>query len=125
MKKFIIEVPRTVTVTEDDIDCIMSSALDFIGYWCEKAEVVGDYLGEYASEQIARGGTLKLYDAEDDEVWELTLEKLLAGIKQWYEEGYDRYDAVQPDGTIACGWIDGLMADMIVQLALFGEIVYG
>ena len=51
-----------------------------INYWCCKAEVVGEYLGEYASEQISRGGELKLYDAEEDEVYTLTLDKLLKGI---------------------------------------------
>ena len=124
MKQFEINVTRSLFLTEEDIDCIMSSALDWISYWCEKAEVVGDYLGEYASEQIARGGVLKLYDAEDDEVWELTPEKFLDGFKQWYDEGCDRYGAVQPDGTVETGQIDGPMADLIVQFGIFGEEVY-
>ena len=124
MKQFEIEVTRSLFLTEEDIDCIMSSALDWISYWCEKAEVVGDYLGEYASEQIARGGALKLHDVEADDVWELTLEKFLDGFKQWYDEGNDRYGAVQPDGTVETGQIDGPMADLIVQFGIFGEEVY-
>ena len=43
----------------------MATALDGgITYWCNKAEVIGGYLGEYASDQISRGGKLKLYDYE-------------------------------------------------------------
>lgn len=55
-------VPRIgVTLTQQDIDDIMASALDGgICYWCRMAEVVGEYLGEYASDQISLGGSLIL-----------------------------------------------------------------
>ena len=80
-------------VTDQDIDDIMSAVLDGgITYWCCRAEVVGDYLGEYASEQISRGGTLRLHDSEADSV---------------------------------TGDIDALAADMIIQYALFSDVIYG
>ena len=61
MSSTVIEVVRNVTVTERDIDDIMSCALDGgICYWCKEANVVGEYLGEYASDQISRGGKLEL-----------------------------------------------------------------
>ena len=42
-----------VRVSNEDIDDIMVSALEGgINYWCRKAEVKGEYLGEYASDQI-------------------------------------------------------------------------
>lgn len=126
MEKFKINIHRELTLTTQDIDDIMVSALEGgINYWCSTAEVVGDYYGEWASEQIARGGKLKLYDIESDDVWELTRATFLTGFRQWFEDGCDRYGAVQPDGTVETGQIDALMADMIVQYALFGEVVFG
>ena len=126
MNEFNIEIKKSIKVTQEDIDDIMCSALEGgITYWCRKAKVVGEYLGEYASEQISRGGTLKLYDAEEDEVYELTLEKLLEGIKLAVDGNYyDDYDWC--DGkTIDTCQVDAEVADCIVQLALFGEIVFG
>jgi len=126
MKEFKISVIHEIKVTQEDIDDIMCSALEGgINYWCNKAEVVGEYLGEYASEQISRGGALKLYDAEEDEVYELTLEKLLNGIEKAYDGNW----------FMEYGWCDGAkldpcqidaeVADVIVQLALFDEVVFG
>ena len=65
-------------ISDEDIDEIMSAALaGGITYWCGRAKVVGEYLGEYASEQISRGGVLKLYDIEEPKaVYELTLDWL-------------------------------------------------
>ena len=46
-----------VRVSNEDIDDIMVSALEGgINYWCRKAEVKGEYLREYASDQISSGG---------------------------------------------------------------------
>ena len=123
MKEFKV---NGITVTQEDIDDIMCSALEGgITYWCSEAEVVDDYLGEYASEQISRGGELKLYDSEEDEVYELTLNKILKGIGQAYEEKfYAEYEWC--DGkTIDTCQVDAEVADVIVQLALFDEIVFG
>lgn len=112
-------------LTQEDVDDIMDAALYGITYWCNDAEVVGDYLGEYASEQISRGGKLKLYDAEDDEVYELDIENFMRGFKLWIENGEDEYGAVGSDGSIDAYQIDAAMADMIVQYAIFGEVVFG
>lgn len=126
MNDFFVNITRTVKVTAEDIDDIMCSALEGgITYWCNKAEVVGEYLGEYASEQISRGGTLKLHDSEEDEVYELTLDKLLKGIELAIQHNYYAdYDWC--DGTMldTCN-VDASVADVIIQLALFDDVVYG
>ena len=126
MENFKIKIEKEITVTQQDIDDIMVSALEGgITYWCRKAEVVGDYLGEYASEQISRGGVLKLYDAESDDVLVLTLEKLLHGIEKAYDGNwfmdYGWCDGAKLDPC----QIDAEVADVIVQLALFDEVVFG
>ena len=67
MENFKVKAELEINVTQEDVDDIVTTALEGgINYWCRKAEVVGDYLGEYASEQIGRGGMLKLYDSEGD-----------------------------------------------------------
>ena len=54
MNDFKVKVELEVNVSQEDIDDIVTIALEGgINYWCRKAEVVGDYLGEYASEQIS------------------------------------------------------------------------
>lgn len=120
-----VRAETKVNLSQQDIDDIMAAALEGgINYWCRKAEVVGDYLGEYASEQISREGTLLLYDAESDDRWELTLFKFLTGFKMWLEDGRDKYGAVE-QGEVDCCNIDAGCADEIVQYALFGEVMFG
>lgn len=126
MENYTVEINKKYTVTPQDIDDIMVAALEGgIGYWCRKATVVGDYLGEYASEQISRGGSLILYDAESSDHWELNLEKLLNGIQKTIEDGwFDDYDWYV-DGELDCCQIDAEVADTIVQFALFDDIIFG
>ena len=125
MPAFKVRVSLTLLVTQEDIDDIMVGALEGgINYWCSEAEVVGEYLGEYASEQISNGGTLRLHDIETDEIYELTRQKFLNGIKLWFTSGLAG-DAIRSDGTIDTCNVDGCAADAIVQLALFGEVVFG
>ena len=122
-KTFTIHPQIKINLTRQDIDDIMTTALEGgICYWCREAEVVGEYLGEYASEQISRGGTLVLHDAESSDKWELTLEKFLDGIKLNFEDGC----SVQvDDGRIDTCDIDAGEADYIIQFALFGKVMFG
>ena len=87
-KKYTVRPEVEVNLSQQDIDDIMAVAMEGgICYWCRKAEVVGEYLGEYASDQISRGGALILHDAESAQTWELTLEKFLKGVKLYFEQG--------------------------------------
>lgn len=120
--RYEVRAEITIGLTQQDIDDIMSTALDSICYWCGTAEVVGEYLGEYASDQISRGGALILHDAESAQTWELTLEKFLNGVKLYFEQGCH----VQvEDNAIDAGDIDANDADCIIQFAVFGEVVFG
>ena len=126
MCKFEIEIKENIVVTPKDIDDIMSTALEGgINYWCDKVETIGDCLGKYASEQIARGGILRLHDSEENKIYELTIDKLLNGIKLAYVgRHYSLYNWCNGRELDTCQ-IDAEIADVIVQFALFGEIVYG
>ncbi len=125
-KKFNIEITTNLVVTMEDIDDIMCAALEGgITSWCNKAKVVGDYLGEYAHEQIARGGTLKIYDCEEGEVYELNRRNLLNGIRIARENEYFKdYGWWDGDTLDTCN-VDAEVADAIIQCALFEDIIYG
>lgn len=115
-----------VNVTQEDVDNIMCSALEGgINYWCRKVEVIGSYLGEYASEQISKGGGLILYDAESSDKWELTLGKFMDGLYKFLIECPDciEGDELNGYGIDPCN-IDGCAADTIIQYALFGSVVF-
>lgn len=123
-KVFTVRPEIEVRLTQQDIDDIMVAALEGgINYWCREAEVVEEKrCGDWGHEQIARGGALILHDAESSDKWELTLEKFLNGVKLYFELGCH---VVVEDNAIDAGDIDANDADCIVQLALFGEVVYG
>lgn len=128
---FEVHAEITARLTQQDVDDIMVSALEGgINYWCRRVVVQGKYLGEYASDQISRGGQLAVWleePFEDDKTcYMLDLDKFLAGFKQWLENCYANCDVVDStDGSVDCGQIDAACADEIVQHALFGDLVFG
>lgn len=130
-KSWNCEIKLNVTVTEEDIDDIMVSALEGgITYWCREAEVIGERMGEgWGHEQIARGGGLRLYDAESGEHYELNREKFLSGLKRYLQNPlYDGTIELGTDGKkmiLDCGMIDAPAADQIIQYAVFGDVIYG
>ena len=121
---FMISVSLNAEITGEDIDDIMCTALEGgICYWCGTAEVVGEYRGAYAHEQISRGGTLRLYDIESAETHELNRDKFLLGLRLFIERGHG--DLVNlKNNRIDPADFDAECADMVVQYAVFGEIVY-
>lgn len=134
MKKFDVVITKVVKVTEEDIDDVMCSAFEGgIGYWAcldntgEEFENAPDYepYSETCTKILLKGGVVKLINNEDGKLYTLNLDKLLNGIKRWVEIGGDVYGAVCKDGSLDCGNIDSECADCIIQLALFGEIIYG
>lgn len=112
----------SIDISQQDIDDIMVCALEGgISYWCSKVEVVGEYLCEYSG-QISRGGKLILHDSESDDRWTLTRADFLNGLKRYIESGGH---IIFDEGCIDTSKIDAYDADCIVQLALFGDIVFG
>jgi hypothetical protein len=127
----------TITITEtidpQDICDLMVAALEGgINYWCGGAEIVyGEDncpVGvspedaekvEFASDVIAYGGKLELFDLEDQsESWILDIDKLLEGIKQELQTMGQSFTTMMDNH-------DADTADRVVQYALFKELVYG
>ena len=113
-----------VNLTQQDIDDIKVTALEGgINYWCGRAEVVGEMLGDYASEQISRGGSLILHDAESPDKWELTRDMFLKGVELYFKESH--WITVEDYAFVDLGGMDAEDADCIIQYALFGKLVFG
>lgn len=117
---YTLPITIQVQIYLPDINDILETALeDGISYWCDHINVPGGLLGKSASQQLSLGGTLELVD-EDGTGKELNKDNFLKGLSQYLTEapGPIDGDIVNP------GDIDSEAADMIIQYALFGELVY-
>lgn len=120
---FSFSYETTLTLTEEDITDIVITAIEgSINYWAcldnTGKEFENTPKDESVSETVAKilldGGKVTFIDEEDDYArYELTLKKLLRGIRKYASEGGFDMDLLDSD-----------MADCIVQYAVFGELVY-
>lgn len=127
MSKYSV-IPEFKFSDEDMVDIISSAVYD-IGYWACIDNTTEDWQrvsaalpSDHTFEDIMwtllkTGQSIHIEDIEDDEEsWDLTLEKLLNGIKLTIEKKCW-------NGNI--DEIDGEVGDVIFQMSLFGQIVYG
>jgi hypothetical protein len=128
MKEKKYTVQSTFSFSDQDILDIISTGVCDIGYWCG----IHDSNEYYeARDELPKGSTFEdilfrilqkgehivMYDIEDEfETWDLTLDKLLNGIKLTIENGF--WNGKIDD-------IDGEVGDLIFQYALFDQIVFG
>ena len=111
-------VLKPIEVTEDHLDSILVGCFEGgSNYWIRKIEVAkDDYKGKKrASECVAAGGELWIY-TDGDGMHRLTKPSLIQGLQMYLDESTYQY---WPDGS------DAQTYDLILQYALFGEIVYG
>ena len=111
-------VLKPIEVTDDHLDSILVGAFEGgSNYWIQKIEVAqDDYKGKkYASECVAAGGELWIYtDGAGKRL--LTKPRLISGLQMYLDESKHKN---WPDGG------DAQTDDLILQYALFGEVVYG
>ncbi len=126
-----ISLKYEIAVTNEDIDDIMCIALEggITPMWCTAVKPVGGYLGQFASEQISRGGKLEFIENDGSSSF-LTKSSLLNAIGKYlhaYPEVFKRAVHRDKNGVycLDCANIDAADADAIVQWGLFGEVVYG
>lgn len=127
MKKYAV-APIFQYSDEDMLDIISSATYD-ISYWGGVDNEANEWWD--ARSELPRGSTFEdlmyhilkkgekviIFDVEDqDDTWDLTLDKLINGIKLTIENGY---------WTGRIDDIDGEVGDIVFQYALFNEIVYG
>lgn len=115
--------------SDEDIVDIISSAVYDIGYWacidntsenwkCMSNSLPEDTTFEDVMFNLMKDGCgVNILDVEDEDgPWNLTLDKLLNGIKLSIQNGF--WNGKLDD-------IDGEVGDIIFQYSLFNEIVYG
>lgn len=123
MKEHKINIETAINLTDEDINDLMVTALEGgINYWCNKVKIKllpeGCDENTYATDIISLGGVLELHDDEAEEKYDLNLSKFLNGVKiacerNGFGSGADLMNAQ-----------DALIADEIIQFALFGEQQY-
>ena len=112
-------VVKSVEVTDEHLDNILVGCFEGgSNYWIDKIEVArDDYKGkEYASECVAAGGILNIY--ADGACHTLDKDMLINGLQQFINES-KRFGHLWPDRG------DAGTDDMILQYALFEEVIYG
>ena len=101
-------------ITQEEVDDIMCTALESgITYWCSKVYIKDKTNVEdtdWVHEVISKGGSLVLVDTDTGKKKILTLKKFLKALSKYDNFNYDDYDAID--------------ADAIVQIAVFGEVIY-
>lgn len=120
---------KIFTYDDNDLIDVISSAIYDIGYWAcidndtemwnkTSGSMDDDHTFEDVFFEILKNGqAVELIDVEDvDEVWELTLDKLIHGMQMAVEQNYWNGDIDSLDGSIG---------DVIFQFGLFDEIVFG
>ena len=110
-------VLKPIEVTDDHLDSILVGCFEGgSNYWINKIEVKSDdYKGKkYASECVAAGG--ELYITTTEGKYLLTKNSLINGLQMYLDESKHKN---WPDGG------DSQTSDLILQYALFGEVVYG
>ena len=112
----------TTSVSIETLENIVVTALEGgIGYWAvldnttkiwDKYDYCDLPCSQAAFELLYNGESLRFYDTEDEtEVWHLTWKKLIKGVELF--------------GGVKEEDIDATVADLIIQYALFGKIVFG
>lgn len=122
-----VPVMLKVAVFKEDINSILMSAFaGGIERWCGDVSADGKLLGENMCEHIEKGGSLIFYDSCEGRDVVLTKGKMLQGIRMYAEKPVygDIFEIVDHELRIDCGQVDELIADAIVQYALFTEILY-
>ena len=124
MDTITIDIPMTLDVQGADLDNILTTCFEGgSNYWINKVEV-DDYKGcKYASEVVSNGGDVWIYPDDSPRCF-VNKERLLKGIKMWYEKyHYPRHKEIQSE-FFEFDW-DAGDSDIILQLAIFNEVVYG
>lgn len=110
-------------VSQEFIDDTLCTALD-VGYggslyWIRNLAATDEPGMEYPFESISRGGVIRITTVDGDSRL-LTLDRYLNGFALWAKFPHGRApEQIEDDPA------DATEADNILQLALFGEVIYG
>lgn len=128
-----------MNLNEETIKDILTTAIEGgIGYWAclgnddpiwvktrdnyiESHNGERPYYCDVAYDVMNSGNAVIFYDEEDDDTrFELTMSKFMDGCKLYEDKTGTKINDSFDDGSF-----DACDADMIIQYALFGEVIYG
>ena len=119
---FVGNIKGNYEIEAEYVDDMITTAFEGgVNYWCDSVKVVKETSFEepnydgFASQQLTRHNELLIHDMEEDIWLRLTLSNFMTGLQK----------AVDKRGTNLLEDFDAEDADVIVQLAVFGDIVYG
>ena len=102
-----LTVSYPVQYTDEDLHAILDGA--HIAYWCRDVHWGLDFRHIYfCRDEGSRDGVM-------------TRDRLIAALATWLRT----HPKAVVDGRLSLDSIDGPAADSIVQLAVFGEVVFG
>lgn len=119
-----------VQISEDSLECILEMAGYGIGYWAVAAE----------ADDEARTYTITESEESDNKVHVLTYDQIIEAFWRIASGSHVKFlgstvrgyafnaviDGIRNgDGDIDAGHVDSELADAIIQVAAFSEIIYG
>jgi hypothetical protein len=113
----------------DDLICTMFEGGS--NYWIDCIEIDhpdgskprGVPNSTWVAEALRKNGSVSIYPLDDEVNYQLTEQKLIAGVQMWADKYPDKVSIVH--NIIDSGDIDANEADAILQYALFKELVFG
>lgn len=120
-----ITISKSIKVTDDDLIDIMASIMTGIAYWardCEKVDKTDK--GEFYESAITKHG-FYITEDETDERFVLDKETILKGLDLYINGDYEYSNDLLDGESLDCSMIDDCVSDCIVQLGIFGELIYG
>jgi hypothetical protein len=113
---------KLVFLTDHDINKLMGIALTMgVRHWCDTVTVSSSEFKGWFSDAIAAGHVLKLHDSKDDEEYRLTFSKLAEGLERYAKK---QKLPLTNDDRLDFDGVNAVMADYVVQYAIFGEVRY-
>lgn len=128
MEKMNLKV--SITITDQDLSDILTTALEGgINYWARGVEVVDRNYRGVASEVLEYGGALFIIGDEDARGYfkkDGLIDKniLINAITKFLKTSPTFIYHSEGEWLLDVGNIDASAADVIIQLAVFGEVIY-
>ena len=124
-------INRRIEISDELIEYILCSAFEGgITYWAENISCkdnkdmkkVGGYKSEYLTKTKKKDAVIYIHESETGEKYPITKKSIIDALQKMDTPEYKYTKALN---RLLNGDWDALDADIVVQTACFGEVVYG
>ena len=124
-------INRRIEISDELIEYILCSAFEGgITYWAENISCkdnkdmkkVGGYKSEYLTKTKKKDAVIYIHESETGEKYPITKKSIIDALQKMDTPEYNYTKAL--NRLLNDGW-DAYDADIVVQTACFGEVVYG